>query len=164
MPANTVAPTSILQTYDGRLFGRSVANDLIPAPGRPFNMNCAVAAGASTGIVLVTMQVVDRDGNAVAADTPYHFDWYLSDDTTHGVGLTATTASGAVGASGSNGVDLGVLTAKKATRSQTDANGIYQASITDSAKTAFVVCASFPMGFHKPNQILATLASSDYHA
>jgi hypothetical protein len=159
MPANTVAPTSILQTYDGRLFGRSVANDIVPAPGRPFNMNCVVAKGASSGIALVTMQVVDRDGVAVAG--VYNFDWWLSDDATYGAGLTATTASGAVGA-GAEGTDLVVYVAKKATRSQTNSSGQYQLSITDTAKTAFNVVVDFKMGFHHPTQVLATLAAGDY--
>jgi hypothetical protein len=64
-------------------------------------------------------------------------------DTANGIGLTATTASGAVGdkTAGTTGTVMGVLTTKKALLVQTTAAGTYQLSITDTAKTPFYVHA-----------------------
>ncbi len=65
---------------------------------------------------------------------------YLSDAST-GIGLTGTTASGAVTAKAASGTDFGAITAKKALIAQTKADGSFILSITDTAKTGFYVCA-----------------------
>jgi hypothetical protein len=163
MPANAFTPLEFLYSIQSRLLGLDVNSDLLAAPLRPYEIVSTVTQGASTGIVLVTMQVCDRYGVAVSG--LFSFDWHLSDDTVAGSGLTATTASGAVGASGlsGNGVDLSVYVAKKATRSMTNAAGLYQLSITDSAKTAFNVVTDFEMGFKYPARIQASLVAGDYH-
>lgn len=98
------------------------------------------AKGGSSNICLVTFQVQDGAGNNVANVTA--LDVWLSDAAT-GIGLTATTASGTVGA-GTSGTDLAWITASKAARVLTDATGKYILSITDSAKTGFYPCCSVP--------------------
>lgn len=103
----------------------------------------APAAGAAN-VCLVTITLKDASGNAVTKVQP--IDVYLSDAAT-GIGLTATTASGAVGA-GASGTDLGVMTTKKATRCITNAAGVYILSITDTAKTGFYVCVCLPNGIN----------------
>jgi hypothetical protein len=164
MPAIPFEPIEPLYSIQSRLLGLSNNNDLLPAPTRPWELAPVVSQGASTGIVLVTLQIVDREVAAVAG--VQSFDWWLSDDSTAGSGLTAITASGAVGASGlsGNGVDLVSYVAKKAGRSMTNAAGLYQLSITDSAKSPFVIVTRFEMGIKIATRIQAVLASGDYHA
>ena len=65
---------------------------------------------------------------------------WLSDAAT-GLGLAATAASGAVAVKGTDGFDIGILTAKKALVCQTKADGTYILSITDTSKTLYYVCA-----------------------
>lgn len=102
---------------------------------RPFSATAAVAAGAAN-IALVTFTLRNARGDPV----PYGvFEVYLSDSAV-GAGLTATAASGAV-AAGAAGADLGTGTAKKHLRVQAGAAGTYILSITDTAKTLFVVCS-----------------------
>lgn len=108
----------------------------------PTLVTFAPAAGASN-ICEVTLNFQDGRGNNILQ--PVVFDWWLSDAAT-GAGLTTTTASGAVAAKASNGVDFAVLTAKKATRSQALATGAFIASITDTAKTHFYLCVQLPCG------------------
>ena len=98
------------------------------------------AQGGSSNITLVSLQLQNKDGNAVPG--VQSLDVWLSDAAT-GIGLTGTTASGAV-AAGASGTDIGVYTTKKAIRVTTDANGKYICSITDSAKTLFYVAAALP--------------------
>jgi hypothetical protein len=98
------------------------------------------AAASTANICLVTFQVADEEGNAVAG--VFHFDVTLS-DASSGDGLTATAASGAV-AAGASGADLIAMVAKKAIHVQTDATGKYILSITDAAKTLFYPCATIP--------------------
>lgn len=108
-------------------------------------------AASTANVSLVTIQVKDGAGNNVARVTPLNI--YLSDAAT-GVGLTATTASGAV-AAGASGTDLGVLTTKKAITSVTDATGKYILSITDTAKTQFYVVVNLPtLGVTTVTQVL----------
>jgi hypothetical protein len=103
----------------------------------PLTATFSPAAG-SANVCLVTVQLKDGLGNNCTG--PYVLDVWLSDAST-GIGLTATTASGAV-AAGASGTDLGVLTTKKANRVLTDAAGKYILSITDTSKTGFYVAAS----------------------
>lgn len=85
---------------------------------------------------------------------------WLSDSAT-GEGLTGTAASGTVQAKAANGTVLGALTAKKCLVVQTKADGNFVLEITDTAKTAFVVCVSTLMG-----ELLTqvTLETADYGA
>jgi hypothetical protein len=110
------------------------------------------AQGASTVcLVTVSVRMVDE------AARPFNVMLYLSDSTL-GVGFTAVTASGVVVA-GASGVIIGAdLIAKKAWNVQTTAAGIFILSITDAAKTPFVVCASIE-GRSYP---LLTLATASY--
>lgn len=98
------------------------------------------AAGAAN-VCEVTISQLDAEGTADTQAAP--FMWWLSDSPA-GVGLTATTASGAVGAKAANGADFGVLTTKKCAISQPLATGNYILSITDTAKTGFYVCVQCP--------------------
>jgi predicted RecA/RadA family phage recombinase len=114
-----------------------VIHEPIPNSAAPDVVTLSPAA-STANICLVTIQVKDSAGNNITAPTV--IDITLSDAAT-GVGLTATTASGAV-AAGASGTDLGTLTSKKALRSMTDATGKYILSITDTAKTGFYVTAT----------------------
>lgn len=105
----------------------------------PTTVTITPAAG-TTNVSLVTIQVKDGTGTNLARVTPLTV--YLSDAAT-GIGLTATTASGAV-AAGASGTDLGTLTTKKALSVVTDAAGTYILSITDTAKTQFYVTVVLP--------------------
>lgn len=123
----------------GRRLGLDQETGRVFCAGVPFSFTMTPAAGGAN-ITLVTIRAVDYFG--VAMSKIVNFDLWLSDATT-GAGLTATTASGAV-AAGASGADLATLTTKKALRVQTDATGKYILSITDTAKTAFKVCAQVP--------------------
>src|SRR5262249_20477109 len=94
-------------------------------------------AQGSANVCLVTIQV--QDGRGVAIARPFELMVYLSDSAV-GDGLTATTASGTVGA-GASGTDLQAKVAKKAIDVLTSAAGTYVLSIADNAKSPFVVCA-----------------------
>lgn len=150
----------------GRLAGQDLVTNRIYSQGRPwaFSATVAPAAGASNQTCVV-LQIVDFYGTAVAG--VFNTDVWLSDATT-GAGLTATTASGAV-ANGGNaggtvvtaaGADFATYTAKKALYVQTDATGKYTLQITDSAKTAFKVCAINPADGQA--QVVTTLATASY--
>jgi hypothetical protein len=97
-------------------------------------------AAGSANVCLVTFQVQDGQGNNVAQ--AFELLVYLSDDPA-GNGLTATTASGTVGA-GANGTDLSAKVSKKAIDVLTDTTGKYILSITDNAKTGFYPCCTTP--------------------
>lgn len=105
----------------------------------PQTVTITPAVGAAN-VSLVSIQVKDGAGTNLARVTPIVV--HLSDAAT-GIGLTGTTASGAV-AAGASGTDLGVLTTKKANYSITDAAGLYILSITDTAKTQFYVSVTIP--------------------
>lgn len=107
----------------------------------PQKLVYTIAQGGSSNICLVSITVQDAKGNALAA--VFELEWYLSDSSV-GNGLTATTASGAVAASTNNGSDLFNKVSKKANDSITDNTGVYQLSITDTAKTGFYVAAVCP--------------------
>lgn len=115
------------------------------------------AAAGSTNICNVTITVKDADGDPPTK--PVHMDVWLSDAAT-GAGLTGTTASGTVTAASSSGVVIDTYTAKKALRVQTLAGGTFVLEITDSAKTAFYVCAQNP--FTGSTEVATVLASGDY--
>ena len=134
-----VAPKGVVEREKGRK-----ALDALALGGKnvPSALSFAYAEGDTTNETEVTISVTDIDGNALAG--VWALDVWVSDAAT-GLGLTATTASGTVAAkSASTGVDLGVLTAKKATRVTTNASGAYTVAIVDTAYTGFYVAASIP--------------------
>jgi len=133
-----------------------VVADLNSTKGLPFDYTITPAAGAST-VCEVTIQAKDPAGTAVAHVVPLLV--WLSDSAT-GAGLTGTSASGTVAAKAGS-QDLAALTAKKALMVQTSATGAYVLSITDAAKTAFVVCVQSLNG-----ELLTThtLETADYGA
>ncbi len=107
----------------------------------PYPQSASISAAPGVANVsLVTFQLKDGAGNNLANVT--EMDVWLSDAAT-GIGLTATTASGAV-AAGASGTDLGDLTVKKAKLVATDATGKYILSITDTGKTGFYPCCTVP--------------------
>jgi hypothetical protein len=122
---------------------------------QPAYVTGAAAAGTAN-VTLVTLTVKDILGRI--GPRVRNIMVYLSDSAT-GVGLTAITASGAV-AAGASGIDLGDLTAKKSKLVQTTAAGVYILSITDTAKTAFVVCVD--LGNGQSPLIVLTLATGNY--
>lgn len=97
------------------------------------------AAAGAANTATVTFNALSHNNDLLAR--VHTFDLWLSDAAT-GAGITGTTASGTVGAT--TGTDLVVLTAKKAIKAQTDANGVYVLSIADTAKTQFYVTAQNP--------------------
>jgi len=111
-------------------------------------------AAGSANVCLTTITVTTGAGTAMTNAQPIIV--WLSDATT-GIGLTATTASGAV-AAGATGTDLSALVSKKAMLALTGAAGVYILSITDTAKTAFKVCVYIPGG----GFFTTTLATANY--
>lgn len=134
-----------------RLNGGALFDD-----GLPISVSMSAAAGA-TNITEVTITVKDAANNTVAA--VHHMDVWLSDDA-DGAGLTGTTASGTVTNKTASGIVLSTYTAKKALRVQTLKTGIFVLEITDSAKTAFKVCATI----NGKAVVGKTLAAGDYGA
>lgn len=141
-----------LSEIHGRRAGLTPTNR-IGLLGRFFDVTM-VASTNGTNSTKVTFQLVDHEGNSVAAVRTFLIT--LSDDATNGAGLTATTASGAV-AAGASGADMGALTAKKALIVQTNASGVYVLTITDTLKTAFTVVANL-----WDHASLLTLATANY--
>lgn len=125
------------------------------AYNRPHSVDGVVATDG-TNATLVTMTV--RNAQGVPAGIKNFVVW-LSDSAA-GLGLTATTASGAVGdkTAGTTGQVLCILTTKKSWMVQSIANGTYKLSITDSAKTAFYVWAVID----GEKCLVATLATASY--
>lgn len=114
-------------------------------------------ASAAANVSEITCSVADHDG--VAIPGVFTFDLWLSDDAT-GAGLTGTTASGTVTNKAASGIVIATNTAKKALRVQTLADGTFVLEITDTAKTAFFVCADLPsMG---STQVSTALATADF--
>ncbi len=140
--------SGVQRTNGGKLLVVSGDSTLALDPGATFirsgsPQTASIAAAASTSNKTnVTIQL--KDGNGDNLTTCRVVLVYLSDAAT-GAGLTATTASGAVGA-GSSGTDLTAIVAKMLLLVQTDATGKYVLSITDSAKTGFYVCVALPDG------------------
>lgn len=130
--------------------------DLNTLDGMPSVLAFAAAAGGSN-VSEVTITAQDADGDPVAEALLY--DVWLSDAAT-GAGLTSTTASGTVTAKAASGIVIDTYTAKKALRVQSLATGIFVLEITDTAKTAFFVCASVP-GTGQ-TAVATVLATGDY--
>lgn len=122
---------------------------------RPVSARATVATDGSNA-TLVTIKTYSAAGKAVPGAI---FDVFLSDSAA-GIGVSATTASGAVTVktAGTTGTLLGTLTTKQALRVQANAAGAFGLSITDTAKTAFyvfVVIGGLPLK-------VATLAPASY--
>ena len=146
------ASTAELNNLDGYTGTLAALNEVDNAPVS-FTFGIA-SAGADVSEITVTVK--DADGNTVAI--PLVFTLWLSDANT-GVALTGTSASGTVQAKAASGADFSVLSAKKAIIVQALATGVYILEITDSAKTAFYVCAQAPNG---TLGISAALQTGDY--
>lgn len=131
-------------------------NLVLSSQSTPVSVGFSAAAGAAN-ISEITCSVQDGKGVTIAA--VFNLDLWLSDAST-GAGLTATSASGTVTAKSASGAVLGTLTAKKALRVQTLATGVFVLEITDTAKTAFFVCAELPMT--GAAHVAAALATGDY--
>lgn len=99
------------------------------------------AAADGANVTAVTMTVKDGAGNALSR--VHQFDIWLSDDA-DGEGHTAVTASGNVTNKAASGLVVATQVAKKALTIQTLKTGVFVLSITDTAKTAFKVCARVP--------------------
>lgn len=134
----------------------STAAELNELDGLISGFTFAAAQGASN-VTEVTVTAVEADGTTTVA-SPVIFTIWLSDAAT-GAGLTSTSASGTVQAKSASGADFEVMTAKKAIKVQALATGIYILEITDTAKTAFFVCAQTP---HGETKIATVLATGDY--
>ncbi len=115
---------------------------------------------ATNGANVCEVTITAKDASGATLARADQFIVWLSDSAV-GTGLTATTASGAVAAKTSNGTDFAVLTTKKAILVQSLATGVYVLSITDSAKTAFYVCAS-TIGQADVPSVSAVLATGNY--
>lgn len=118
----------------------------------------SASAGASD-VCEVAITLKDAAGATVDGARPFMV--WLSDAAT-GVGLTGTTASGTVKAKSASGADFATFTAKKALLVQPLATGVYTLEITDSAKTAFYVCAATLDG--RAYSVSTVLATEDYGA
>lgn len=129
---------------------------IIPIAGAADTASAVVTAAAAN-VSEIAITVKDGAGNAVAK--VHNIDVWLSDDA-DGQGLTGTTASGTVQAKAASGTVLDAMVAKKALRAQTLKTGVFTLEITDTAKTAFKVCASIA----GRTVVLATLAAASYGA
>jgi len=118
----------------------------------------AATAGAEN-VCEVAITLKDAAGATVDGARPFMV--WLSDSDA-GVGLTGTSASGTVKAKSASGTDFATFTAKKALLVQPLATGVYTLEITDSAKTAFYVCAATLDG--RAYSVSTVLATEDYGA
>lgn len=155
MADQTYQPSRVELTQGGDLaYGGNVITNNVK--GLVYTVSLSTAAGSSN-VSLTTITFKDETGSAVAY--PVLFNWWLSDAST-GIGLTATTASGAV-AVGATGTDLTAPVAKKLTLSQSSASGVYIASITDTAKTGFYIAVQ-TANSDQPTVVSAQLTSGSY--
>lgn len=166
----------ILTSLEGRLLGLDPAGNLVldtlthmpltpslgfptlVGKGIPYGVGITNGVGASANIANVSFQLQDVDGVAIAA--PFAFDLYLSDSAT-GAGITATTPSGGIAAVSTDGTILGVGTTSKAVSVITNASGLFELAITDTAKTGFYPVAVLRNG---AIQVGAQLTTASYHS
>lgn len=152
----TVAEDTLVAWSDGERWHQFVA--VSGGSNDDIKVTFTVVAGASN--VATVKMALTRNGVDLLA--PRCMTVWLSDDA-EGEGLTGTTASGAVASAGAtSGVDLGVLTTKKAILVTTNDEGYYTLSITDTAKTTFYVCCQ-PFGSSKA-WINTALVTASYGA
>jgi hypothetical protein len=95
------------------------------------SISIAYAASATTDGIEATYTVKDAAG--VAIDAVHHLDITITDVAT-GIGVTSTSASGALTIV--TGTQLEEVVAKKHLRCQTDVNGVLTVKLVDSANTA----------------------------
>jgi hypothetical protein len=152
---------SILTSLHGRQMGLSVNGHLIVRQ-EPDQATFSVAKGA-TNIVLVSIQAKNNEGISydgtfgTNAGTQTGTVW-LS-DSSDGAGLTATPPETL--AAGASGTSLGALTTAKALKFITNTAGLFILSITNTAHTAFYVCAQLDKGRRIAPQI-TQLATGNY--
>lgn len=141
---NTIAPQAPIYVQSqgpGKALEQYASGARTEINGVPVALACTFTpAAGSANVCNVTIQFQDLQGNNLAQ--VFEFSWFLSDSSV-GNGLTATTASGTVGA-GSKGTDVYGKVSKKAGDALTDNTGAYVLSITDTAKTGFYVCVCNP--------------------
>jgi hypothetical protein len=114
-------------------------------------------AQSTSNVTDVSIQVTD--GNGTALTGVFQFDLWLSDSTL-GLGHTTVSASGTVTSKTAGGLVVATQVSKKALTVQTLSTGIFVLEITDSAKTAFKVCARSPLTGKTVNGV--TLATGNY--
>jgi hypothetical protein len=166
----------ILDQTEGRLLGLDAAGNLVldtlnhvaltPAAGFPqlvgkgipYGFGITNGAGASANIANVNFQLQDVNGVALAG--VYTFYLYLSDSPV-GAGITATTPSGGIAAVSTDGAILDVGTTSKSLTVVTNAAGLFELAITDTAKTGFYPVAVLPNG---AVQVGAQLTTASYHS
>lgn len=144
-----------LTSLHGRKIGLDVNGGLViqvEALGVHFN-----AAPSTSNIAIITLQFLTNEGVPYAGIVD--FTLWLSDAAT-GLGVTGTTASGAVANSGTSGKDLAALVTKKVIMAQSDATGAYTLSITDTAKTGFYVAVG--MGRFVTPRVSAQLVAGNF--
>lgn len=108
---------------------------------QPASITFSAAAGGAN-VCEVTISLKNSAGTVIT--TNRNFTVWLSDAAT-GLGITGTGASDTVTAKTGEGTVLSALTAKKHLAVQTKAStGTFVLEITDTAKTAFYVCAELP--------------------
>ena len=125
--------------HDGVSEGLKLGGTLITATAADLNgldnvvgnITIAYTASATTDGIEVTYTVVD---GAAAAITAVHFLEITITDVDTGIGITGTSASGALTIV--TGTQLEAVTAKKHLRCQTDVNGVLTVKLVDSANTA----------------------------
>lgn len=153
---------NILDSIMGRDMGLSNNGHLI-VRREPDQVTITAAVGA-TNVTLVSIQAKNNEGEnndgRFGANTGTQMGTVWLSDLSNGAGLTATTASGTVGA-GASGTSMGALTASKALRFLTNTAGLFILSITDTAKTAFYVCAQLDKG-HRVSPQIALLTTANY--
>ena len=137
---------------------RALGFPTLVGKGIPYGVGITNNVGASTNIANVNFQLQDVGGVAIAA--PFAFDLYLSDSAT-GAGITATTPSGGIAAVSSDGTILGVGTTSKSVSVITNASGLFELAITDSAKTGYYPVAVLRNG---AIQVGAQLTTASYHS
>jgi hypothetical protein len=107
----------------------------------PTHFDIALAASVTTDGMTITVTAKNDVGGAQAAVQTFVL--YMSEATT-GIGLTGDTYSGDLTASA--GTILGALTAKKAWLVQTNASGVFTATLVASANPADqYVCVVHPL-------------------
>lgn len=109
----------------------------------PFSCTVEIAASSTTDGMDITVTMLDRDGNTLAAVV--EFDAWMSESAS-GLGLTGDTYSGDLTAG--TGAILGAYVSKKSWKLQTAATGIFVGTLVASANpTDQYVVVQLPFGF-----------------
>jgi hypothetical protein len=153
----TTATAAIKKLVLTSLHGREIGLDsnrglVVKAMHRGWSFS---AASGAANVCTMTLQATDNEGNNVAA--VINFDAWISDAVT-GAGLAASGLTSELTAG--TGALVGILTAAKAWRLQTDATGLCVVSLTDTGKHLTNFCAS--VTGHAAPVVAATLAAANY--